>query len=391
MAAKNPWNGESTPDSARQAPVESKSSTPFNRDRIKKILGIGGGAAGLALVAALAYNNREAIGPHARSALHTLGSVGTNLVDSASSPNILPDSPADRESQARAIVNEDIAGSNSFEVRVQTYRFNHPSYRTDPAYQQLLTERRVRATRILEQAAHVLHKEDSRQTWGTFIENALAQPEMTRLLSVGLVSGIAIALHRASSEIGDANDQDAARVAYQLFSKPGWQSEPNLRNVVSDAGVTQFYGVLTTLEREGVTSFHVARRLRASGAYELVADRDFVTAMNTRLTTIQRVIEEKRTAGQLNLSNVRASLEANSDATGALANVPVEVTLASVWTRLNLPGATIDEEVRRLAVLGGRPVTTALLLRDHVGGGIVKAHELAPQEVPNPSQFVTVR
>lgn len=390
MAAKNPWNGELLPDSTPgSAPKESKASKPFNRERIKSILSIGGGAAGLALVAALAYNNRDEIGPHARSAFHTLGAFGVNVADGLSSPNVLPDSPADRVSQARALVNEDMAGANNFEVQLQIYRLAHPNYRNEPAYNALKAERRMRADHILTAATRILGKEDSRQSWGTFLEGAWDRPEIAPLLSTGLIYGIAIALHRASNDIGDTYDQDAARTAFQLFSRSGWQSERNLANVTDAAGL--HYGVVTNLERENIMSFHVARRQLRNGAYELVADREFVTAMNARLSNIHRVIEEKRTAGQLNLHNVLATLEAQPDTTGALANVPVEVTLAAVWTRLNLSGATIDEETRRLAVLGTRPITTVLPLRDPVGGGIVKAHELVPAEVPDPTRFVVVR
>lgn len=354
----------------------------------KHVLGVLGAGA-LIAAGALAYNKRDAIGPHARSAMHTLGSVGVNAVDQARNVNVLPETAADRRSQANALVNEDMAGSNNFDAQVQSYRLAHPNYRTQLAYHTLLIERRARATRILDQAARVLGKEDSRQSWGAFIEAAWDRPEMSPLLSTGMINGIAIALHRSSQEIGDANDQDAARVAFQLFSRAGWQTEAHLANVTDAAGL--HYGVVTNLEREGITSFHVGRRALRNGAAELVADREFLAAINTRLATIQRVIEEKRTAGQLTLVNVRNALEAHPDNTAALANVPVEVTLAAVWTRLNVAGATIDNEILRLAVLGGRPVTTVLPVRDPIGGGLVKAHELVPNEVPDPTQFVAVR
>lgn len=374
------------PTSAPASTPKNSTSFPdvFTRKRVMGVLGVGAVLA----AGALAVNNSADISMTGRRALQRIGAFASSVVDGASSPDILPDSPADRLSQAVALVNEDMTNSNNFEVQLATYRIAHPTtYRSDAEYQRLLTERRTRATHILEHATRVLGKDS--QSWGGFIERAWDNPEVSALLSTGLIYGIAIALHRSSREIGDANDQDASNVAYQLFSRAGWQNEPNLANVTDAAGL--HYGMITNLEREGISSFRVGRRYAPNGSAELVADRVFFTAMVVRLNNIQRVIAEKRTANQLSLINVRAALEAIPETSVVLANVPVEVTLAAVWGRLSLPGATVDSEVRRLAVLGGRPITTVLRERDDVGGGLVKAHELVPSEVPDPSRFVVVR
>lgn len=387
--AASPWDvpGESpSPDRDAPTPVRSpRSDINITRKHVLGVLGAG------ALVAAgvLGYPYRHDIARSGRRALHTIGAVASSAVDGATSPDILPDSPANRLSQAEALVNEDMTNSNNFEVQLATYRIAHPTtYRSDPAYQRLLDERRTRATHILEAATQILGKNSS-QSWDAFLQNAWDQPETAALLSSGLLYGISIALHRSSGEIGDAHDQEAARVAYQLFSKPGWQTDPHLGNVTDDAGL--HYGMLTNLEREGISSFHVAARQLPRGNFELVADRAFYTAMIARVGTIHRIIEEKRTAGRLTLADVRAALEAMPDTAEALANVPVEVTLAAVWGRLNLPGAAIDNEVIRTAILGGRPRSTVLYERDEVGGGLVKAHELVPSVVPDPRGFVVVR
>lgn len=371
------------------APASNPKNSPafpdvFTRKRVMGVLGVGAVLA----AGALAVDNRADIATTGRRALQRIGAFASSVVAGASTPDILPASAPDRLSQATALVNEDMTSANRFEVQLATYRNAHPTtYRSDAEYQQLLTERRTRATHILEQATQVLGKDS--QSWGAFIESAWNNPDTAALLSTGLIYGIAIALHRSSHEIGDANDQEAANVAYQLFCKPGWQNETNLRNVTDAAGL--HYGMMTNLEREGITSFHVGRRYTANGAAELVADRVFFTAMLVRLNNIQRVIDEKRAANQLSLTSVRAALEGAQETSAVLANVPVEVTLAAVWGRLSLPGAVVDSEVRRLAVLGGRPVTTVLRVSDDVGGGLVKAHEFVPSEVPDPTRFVTVR
>ncbi len=382
------WDvSSSNPSPSGPANTPASPSLPSINITRKHVLGVLGAGA-LVAAGVLGYPYRDDIARSGRRALHGIGAFASSVVDGASSPDILPDSPADRLSQAVALVNEDMTNSNNFEVQLATYRIAHPTtYRSDAEYQRLLTERRTRATHILEQASRVLGKDS--QSWGGFIERAWDNPEVSALLSTGLIYGIAIALHRSSREIGDANDQDASNVAYQLFSRAGWQNEPNLANVTDAAGL--HYGMITNLEREGISSFRVGRRYAPNGSAELVADRVFFTAMVVRLNNIQRVIAEKRTSNQLSLTNVRAALEAIPETSVVLANVPVEVTLAAVWGRLSLPGATVDSEVRRLAVLGGRPITTVLRERDEVGGGLVKAHELVPSEVPDPSRFVVVR
>ncbi len=386
MPAQNPWNGTIIPDSPSSPDVKgSSSSVPFNREKIKTALRYGGGAAALALIAGLGIAHSDDIGKTARRAR----ALARNAVHMVDTPDLTQESATDRSSQAAALVNEDMTETNRFEVQLATYRINHSAtYRSDAAYQQLLDERRTRATHILETATQILRK-DSSQPWGAFIENAWNDPETAALFSSGLLYSISIALHRSSREIGDANDQEAARVAYQLFSRPGWQTDDNLGNLTDDAGL--HYGILTNLEREGITSFHVGHRLSPRGNYELTADRAFYTAMVARVSAIHRVIEEKRTAGHLTLADVRAALEATPDTSVALANVPVEVTLAAVWGRLILPGAVIDNEVIRTAILGGRPITTVLRERDTVGGGLVKANEKVPSEVPDPRGFVVVR
>ncbi len=371
------------------APASNPKNSPafpdvFTRKRVMGVLGVGAVLA----AGALAVDNRADIATTGRRALQRIGAFASSVVAGASTPDILPVSAPDRSSQATALVNEDMTNANRFEVQLATYRNAHPTtYRSDAEYQQLLTERRTLATHILEQATQVLGKDS--QSWGAFIESAWNNPDTASLLSTGLIYGISIALHRSSREIGDASDQEAARVAYQLFSKGGWQTERNLGNVTDAAGL--HYGIITNLEREGITSFDVGHRLSPRGNYELTADRAFYTAMVARVSTIHRVIEEKRTAGRLTLADVRAALEATPDTAEALANVPVEVTLAAVWGRLNVPGAVIDNEVIRTAILGGRPITTVLRERDEVGGGLLKAHELVPSEVPDPTRFVTVR
>lgn len=382
------WDvSSSNPSPSGPANTPASPSLPSINITRKHVLGVLGAGA-LVAAGVLGYPYRDDIARSGRRALHGIGAFASSVVDGASSPDILPDSPADRLSQAVALVNEDMTNSNNFEVQLAIYRNAHPTtYRSDAEYQRLLTERRTRATHILEQATRVLGKDS--QSWGAFIERAWDNPEVSSLLSTGLIYGIAIALHRSSREIGDANDQDAANVAYQLFSKAGWQNEPNLANVTDAAGL--HYGMMTNLEREGITSFHVGHRLSPRGNYELTADRAFYTAMVARVSTIHRVIEEKRTAGSLTLADVRTALEASPDTAESLANVPVEVTLAAVWGRLNLPGAVIDNEVIRTAILGGRPITTVLRERDEVGGGLAKAHELVPSVVPDPRGFVVLR
>lgn len=384
MPVRNPWNGEIISDGSRSPEVKKSAPAGVDREKIKSVLKYGGGAAALALIAGLGVTYSDDIGRTARRA----GALAKNAIHMVDAPDFMPESSVDRQSRATALVNEDMTNANRFEVQLATYRNAHPTtYRSDAEYQQLLTERRTRATHILEQATQVLGKDS--QSWGAFIESAWNNPDTAALLSTGLIYGIAIALHRSSHEIGDANDQEAANVAYQLFSKAGWQNETNLRNVTDAAGL--HYGMMTNLEREGITSFHVGRRYAPNGAAELVADRVFFTAMVVRLNNIQRVIAEKRAANQLSLTSVRAALEGAQETSAVLANVPVEVTLAAVWGRLSLPGAVVDSEVRRLAVLGCRPVTTVLRISDDVGGGLVKAHELVPSEVPDPTRFVTVR
>ena len=380
MEIKDPWDVPgATTSTANAAPAE-KMFPEITRKHVKAGLGLGA----LALVGALTVMNRGAIGNAIRSGSSSVADTARGLTHTGS---VIPETPNNVERVSA--LERDIDSADDLEVRMATYMNQHPNFAQEDAFRRMFAQRRQLAEGILNNAAVALDKPTS-TTWGNHIESLWGTPKGT-LLTVKLLSGIAFSLHRTARN-GDTSDQEGARVVNNMFSQDGWQRDTGLVSDRRDPNSIH-YGLLARLERDNLVSFSLARsnaRTTTPGAYELVSEPQYLQAMRARLQRIQAAIEAKRSAGQLTQANVLAELNSEAVPQDALAQVPMNITLSAVWPRLNAVGSTIDTEVLAQGLLGGRPYLSVLLVSDGQGGGVTRAHELNPAEVPDPRTFVPI-
>ncbi len=380
MEIKDPWDvpGATTPTANNNAPAEK-----IFPEITRKHVGYGLGLGALALVGALTVMNRGAIG-------NAIGRGSSSVADTARglthTGSVIPEAPNNVERVSA--LERDIDSADDLEVRMATYMNQHPNFAQEDGFRRMFAQRRQLAEGILNNAAGALDKPTS-TSWGNHIESLWGTPKGT-LLTVKLLSGIAFSLHRVARN-GDSNDQEGARVVYNMFSQDGWQRDTGLVSDRRDPNSIH-YGLLARLERDNLAGFSVARSnaRMVRGSYELVAEPSYLQAVRARLQRIQAVIEAKRTAGQLTQPNVLAELNSAAVPQDALAQVPMNITLSAVWARLNAAGSTIDTEVLAQGLLGGRPYLTVLPVSDGQGGGVTRAHELNPAEIPDPRTFVPI-
>ncbi len=380
MDIQDPWDvpDASAPTANNNAPAE-KIFPEITRKHVATGLGVGG----LALLGALAVMNRGAISHAIQSGSSSVADRARGLTHTGS---VIPETPSNVERVSA--LERDIDSADDLEVRMATYMNQHPNFASEDAFRRMFAQRRQLAEGILNNAALALDKPTS-TPWGNHIESLWGTPKGT-LLTVKLLSGIAFSLHRTARN-GDTNDQEGARVVNNMFSQDGWQRDTGLVSDRNDPNNIH-YGLLARLERENLVGFSVARSNARTprGSYELVAEPQYLQAMRARLQRIQAVIEAKRTAGQLTQANVAAELGNTAIPQDVLAQVPMNITLSAVWPRLNAAGSTIDTEVLVHGLLGGRPYLSVLLVSDPQGGGVTRAHELNPSEVPDPRTFVPI-
>lgn len=370
---------EAASNGSDRSPDSARSGT---RAKARTVLGLLAlGAAGVG-----AYTYRHEIGDAAHSVASSVGRI-THTGD------ILSDSHASPEQLQAELVREMWTPTTTLDNQMAQYVNQHPQFAQEGEYLAMVAERRSRAQQLLDRASGLLEKNGT-ESWNDCIERSRSTNN-ARLLTPKFISGIAMMLHRAAGDYGDTIDQDAALVAAQTFSHDGWQSYGGLRSVYDANNTRTQDGLFKALEVQGIASLSLARRANTAhpGAFELVTDPAYLAAMRARVERIHAAIEAARTAGHLNKRLVLSQLISNEQFPAneaAVWDTPLQATFNAVWGALNAQSTPVNNEIVRSALLGGRPEASVLLQVDPQGGGLTRAHELAPQDVADPATFVSV-